>query len=87
VEPVFNRTIIFEVADQNFHGVKPVWTKERVRTSFATYYHTVPDSSFIPHASIYAPSFYLKRKPLYKRVANEVVPPVVFRAAKWILGR
>jgi hypothetical protein len=87
VEPIFNRTVIFEVTDQNFHGVRPVVDTDRTRVSFATYYHTVPDADMIPHDSIYSPSFYLKREPLLKRVAAEVVPPVLLRAARWATGR
>ena len=87
VEPIFNRTVIFEVTDVNFHGVRPVWIKERARMSFAAYYHTVPEDGMIPHNSIYAPSFYLKKDPLLKRVVNDVVPPVVLRAARRLTGR
>jgi len=87
VEPIFNRTVIFEVTDQNFHGVRPVLNKERARTSFAVYYHTVPEPGMIPHNSIYAPSFYLKKEPLRRRVMNEVMPPVLLRAARKLTGR
>jgi hypothetical protein len=87
VEPIFNRTIIFEVTDENFHGVRPVLNQERARVSFATYYHTVPDSAMIPHSSIYVPSFYLKKDPLYKRAAAEIMPPALYRAARWITRR
>jgi hypothetical protein len=87
VEPIFNRTVIFEVTDENFHGVRPVLNQERARVSFACYYHTVPDANFIPHASIYSPSFYLKKDPLLKRMAADFLPPVVYRAAKKVTGR
>jgi 2OG-Fe(II) oxygenase superfamily len=87
IEPVFNRTVLFEVTDQNFHGVRPVLTQDRVRSSFATYYHTVPEAHLIPHNSIYAPNFYMRRDPLFKRVVNDVMPPVLLRTAKWMLGR
>ncbi|MFT4111483.1 2OG-Fe(II) oxygenase [Silvibacterium sp.] len=87
VEPIFNRTVIFEVADQNFHGVRPVVVDGRARQSFAAYFHTVPDDSLIPHASVYAPSFYSKREPLVKRVMKEFTPPAVFRAKDWVKSR
>ncbi|WP_164981491.1 2OG-Fe(II) oxygenase [Silvibacterium dinghuense] len=87
VEPIFNRTVIFEVADQNFHGVRPVLVEDRARMSFAAYFHTVPDEKFIPHASVYAPTFYDRRDPLRKRIANEVIPPVVYRVVRWAKGK
>jgi Rps23 Pro-64 3,4-dihydroxylase Tpa1-like proline 4-hydroxylase len=86
IEPTFNRAVIFEVADQNFHGVRPVVTEERARKSFATYYHTVPEANMIPHNSIYVPSFYLKKPPLYRRIMTEVVPPVLFKVARRLKG-
>lgn len=87
IEPIFNRTVIFEVTDENFHGVRPVLNEMRSRITFACYYHTVPDANFIPHASIYAPSFYLKKEPLLKRMAENLLPPIVYRAAKKVAGR
>jgi hypothetical protein len=87
VEPIFNRTILFEVTDQNFHGVRPVLNQERARTSFATYYHTVPEANLIPHNSIYVPSFYLKKEPLRRRLMKDVMPPVLLRVAKRLSGR
>jgi len=57
VEPLFNRTILFEVADQIFHGVRPVKREEMERNSFAIYFHTVglPNGkTATPHNSIYA---------------------------------
>jgi hypothetical protein len=58
IEPIFNRTVIFEVA--SYHGVPvpiacPVG---RSRNSFLVYYHTVrTDGSedITPHSSIFAP--------------------------------
>jgi hypothetical protein len=87
IEPTFNRTVLFEVTDQNFHGVRPVVVNDRARTSFATYYHTVPEAHLIPHNSIYAPNFYMRRDPLFKRVVNDVMPPVLYRAARRLAGR
>lgn len=87
IQPVFNRTVIFEVADQNFHGVRPVLCEDRPRKSFATYYHTVGEKDLVPHSSIYAPSFYLKREPLHRRIRNEVMPPIVMRALRRMAGR
>jgi Rps23 Pro-64 3,4-dihydroxylase Tpa1-like proline 4-hydroxylase len=86
VEPIFNRTVIFEVTDENFHGVRPVMTDERSRVSFACYYHTVPEASLIPHSSIYSPSFYLKKDSFLKRATTQLLPPIVFKAARKIKG-
>lgn len=87
IEPIFNRTVLFEVTDENFHGVRPVVIEDRARITFATYFHTVPDANMIPHSSIYAPSFYLKKEPLYKRMAMDLMPPALYRAAKKVVGR
>jgi 2OG-Fe(II) oxygenase superfamily len=87
VEPIFNRTVIFEVTDVNFHGVRPVVAEDRVRMSFAAYYHTVPEAHLIPHNSIYSPNFYSRRDPLFKRVVKDVMPPVLYRAARKLAGR
>ena len=82
VEPVFNRTVIMEIGDVNFHAVRPVLNNSRSRMSFASYYHTVGDKDFKPHFSIYAPSFYLKKEPLGRRLAKDILPPIALRAFK-----
>jgi 2OG-Fe(II) oxygenase superfamily len=82
VEPIFNRTIVFEVADQNFHGVQPVLCADgRSRISFAVYYHTVGGMRSAPHSSIYAPSFYLNKKKKWtvRDLVSDLAPPVVVR--------
>jgi hypothetical protein len=55
VEPLFNRTVIFEIADQNFHGVpSPIASPGgRCRTSFVVYYHTAQGQSAAPHSSVF----------------------------------
>jgi hypothetical protein len=87
VEPTFNRTILFEVADQNFHGVRPVLDKDCARTSFATYYHTVPVANLAPNNTIYVPSFYVKKEPFRRRLMNDWMPPVLSRAVRRLRGR
>jgi hypothetical protein len=82
VEPIFNRTLIMEIGDKNFHAVRPVFTDSRARMSFATYYHTVGANDLKPHSSIYAPTFYQKKEPLGKRLAKDWLPPVVLRTLK-----
>jgi hypothetical protein len=82
VEPDFNRTVIFEVGDRNFHAVRPVSTDDRSRMSFAVYYHTVGDKDLQPHNSIYAPTFYRKKEPIGRRLIKDLTPPILLRAAK-----
>jgi len=86
VEPVYNRTILFEVADPNYHGVPaPIACPEgRSRQSFIVYYHTVgtdEKSTRTPHTSKFAPIFY-REDPRFRSFAREVTPPVLLKAAK-----
>jgi 2OG-Fe(II) oxygenase superfamily len=86
VEPVFNRTILFEVADPNYHGVPaPIACPEgRSRQSFIVYYHTVgtdEKSVRTPRTSAFAPSFY-REDPRFRSFARQVTPPVLLKAAK-----
>jgi hypothetical protein len=84
IEPEFNRTILFEVGDKNFHGVRPVLTEDgRSRRSFAFYFHTIPNGAETAHNSIYAPNFYLKRDPV-KEYVLDFVPPVLLKAVRRI---
>ncbi|HEY3990285.1 MAG TPA: 2OG-Fe(II) oxygenase [Acidobacteriaceae bacterium] len=92
VEPLFNRTIFFEVADANFHGVRPVERKGMERKSFAIYFHTVGSgdgkatSPHNPHDSIYAPTFYRKR-PEIKHIVRDCIPPLLLRGVQRIRGK
>lgn len=86
VEPIFNRTIIFEIADNNYHGVpKPVAApRGRSRNSFAVYYHTAAGKNqkdFTPHGSLYAPSFYSSDKNVstFRRTVKDLTPPILVR--------
>ncbi|MEA3182757.1 MAG: hypothetical protein QOI59_6280 [Gammaproteobacteria bacterium] len=86
VQPDYNRTVIFEVADPNYHGVPtPIACPEdRSRQSFIVYYHTVGNagkSVVTPRSSRFAPSFY-REDPRLRTFAREVTPPVLLRAAK-----
>lgn len=82
IEPIFNRTVIFEVADVNFHGVRPVTDPNVSRKAFVSYYHTVPNPDLIPHNTIYAPNFYVKRQSLRRRFMDDYVPSVLTRAIR-----
>jgi Rps23 Pro-64 3,4-dihydroxylase Tpa1-like proline 4-hydroxylase len=89
IEPAYNRTVIFEVADLNYHGVPaPIACPDnRSRRSFIVYYHTVGiDGKFDvkPHSSIFAPNFY-RRKSVLRSLARELMPPALLRIAmKWV---
>jgi len=88
IEPLFNRTVIFEIADHNYHGVPaPISTPDgRSRASFQVYYHTAlpPGQNISPHTSLYAPAMYQRKKSLLHRAAKDLMPPVLLRALKGI---
>lgn len=85
VEPLFNKTIIFEVAHPNYHGVPtplacPI---DRVRQSFILYYHTAGvqgGANVRPHTSIFAPRFYGPNRFSLRSIARDITPPIVRRA-------
>jgi hypothetical protein len=86
IEPVYNRTVIFEVADPNYHGVPtPIaCPAHRSRQSFIVYYHTVGIGGKLeekPRSSAFVPSFY-REPPTLRSLAREVTPPVLIKAAK-----
>jgi 2-oxoglutarate-Fe(II)-dependent oxygenase superfamily protein len=85
IVPSFNRTIIFELTDQNFHGVSKVTAPMgRSRYSFAVYFHTACLNSaraLVPHASIYGPACYRNRYGV-RDMIKDVTPPVLLRALK-----
>jgi Rps23 Pro-64 3,4-dihydroxylase Tpa1-like proline 4-hydroxylase len=91
IEPLFNKTIIFEVANPNYHGV-PVplaCPAERSRQSFILYYHTVgiPGQPYVkPHTSLFAPRTHGTNRVTLRQVAREIVPPFLVRALRK-LGR
>lgn len=91
VEPLFNKTVIFEVADPNYHGV-PVplaCPADRSRRSFILYYHTVgiPGQAFVkPHTSLFAPRTHGTNRVTLRQIAREIVPPFLTRTLRK-LGR
>ena len=94
VEPLFNRTVIFEIADQNFHGVpSPIASPDgRCRSSFVVYYHTAQPLTSAPHSSLFPSSTRQSGGPLGDskiviRLARALCPPIVARAAKKVLRR
>jgi hypothetical protein len=87
IEPLFNRTIIFEVAYPNFHGVPMplACPPDRLRQSFILYYHTVGTSgkaNVKPHTSIFAPRFYGTNRLTWRSVVRDFTPPVLMRAIR-----
>ena len=89
VEPVFNRTIIFEIADGNFHGLPtPIaCPRGQSRNSFAVYYHTVGvtgQKEIASHGSVYAPSIY-QRKRTMRDLGKDFIPPIVWRTLRKVL--
>jgi Rps23 Pro-64 3,4-dihydroxylase Tpa1-like proline 4-hydroxylase len=92
VEPLFNRTVIFEIADGNYHGVpRPVACPPgRSRNSFLVYYHTAAANggkNVAPHTSLYAPSFYRSNRSKLGSIVKDVTPPVLLRALKSVRKR
>jgi hypothetical protein len=90
IEPIFNRCVIFEVADTYFHGLPATvdCPKGRSRNSFNVYYHTVAPSGkaeTTPHSSIYAPSFYRPSRFSARGLAKDLTPPIVLRTLKKLL--
>ena len=91
VEPLFNRTIIFEVADGGYHGVPATVAcpEGRSRNSFAVYYHTVGvngNMAITPHSSVYSPSFYHKEKITVRSIVRDLTPPLLHRAYRRLRG-
>jgi len=86
IDPIFNRTVIMEIGDKNFHAVRPVTPNSGFsRHSFAVYFHTVGKST-VAHNSIYAPKLYQEKPRFMNRLAREVLPPFLFRVIKKRLG-
>ncbi len=89
VEPVFNRTVIFEIGDTYFHGVPAhvACPPGRSRNSFVAYYHTAAlAQQAAPHTSIYSPSFYQKRRARLAQVVRDLTPPIVMRNLRRLRG-
>jgi hypothetical protein len=89
IQPTFNRTTIFEIADENYHGVPSLvrCPKGRSRNCFVAYYHTVKSSGVeevIPHTSIYGPRSYGQRQPRFRQFFKDLIPPILLRATQKI---
>jgi hypothetical protein len=92
VDPVFNRTALFEVADPNYHGV-PVplaCPADRSRQSFILYYHTAQiesNAEFKPHTSIFAPRLHGTNRLTWRSMLRELSPPVLTRVIRKVTTR
>jgi Rps23 Pro-64 3,4-dihydroxylase Tpa1-like proline 4-hydroxylase len=89
IEPLFNKTVIFEVADPNYHGV-PVplaCPSERSRQSFILYYHTVGQPYVQPHTSLFAPRTHGTNRVTLRQIGREIVPPFLVRALRKLVWR
>ncbi|MDP8984903.1 MAG: 2OG-Fe(II) oxygenase [Pseudomonadota bacterium] len=87
VDPLFNKTVLFEVAYPNFHGV-PVplaCPPDRTRQSFILYYHTVGnkgESEVKPHTSLFAPRAHGTNRLTLRQFAREITPPFMLRVIR-----
>jgi 2OG-Fe(II) oxygenase superfamily len=82
IEPQFNRTVIFEIDEDNYHGVpNPIAAPSaRSRNSFLVYFHTAASGQGVSaHSSIYARPGSQPKQPALRRLIKDVVPPILFR--------
>ena len=87
IDPHFNRTVLFEVADPNYHGVPtPIdCPPERSRQSFIVYYHTVGIEGkqlARPHSSIFAHAPHREPPSPLRTFTRDLTPPVLVKAAR-----
>jgi len=89
IDPLFNKTVLFEVAYPNFHGVPAplACPPDRKRLSFIVYYHTAAgDAAKKPHTTIFAPRYYGTPNSTVRTIVREIAPPFVMRLARKIFG-
>jgi hypothetical protein len=87
IAPLYNNTVLFEVANPNFHGVPTplACPADRMRQSFILYYHTTASKHGLeikPHSSIFAPRLYGTNRATVKSLIRDMVPPLVIRAIR-----
>lgn len=92
IAPIFNRAVLFEVADGNYHGnPNPVACPPgRTRNSFAAYFHTVPEEGtgqIDRKSSVFAPAIYRRPQPVWKKAARNFLPPIVWHAVRKASGK
>ena len=91
IEPLFNKTVIFEVSKPNYHGVPAplACPADRTRQSFIVYYHTVGidgKQNVRPHTSIFAPHLYAAKRVTLRSIAREVTPPLLVRGVRKLVS-
>jgi Rps23 Pro-64 3,4-dihydroxylase Tpa1-like proline 4-hydroxylase len=90
IDPVFNRTILFEVAYPNFHGVPAplACPPNLTRQSFIVYYHTAgaEDAAVKPHTTIFAPRYFGTPSSTVRSIVREIAPPFIVRIARKFFG-
>jgi hypothetical protein len=89
IDPLFNRTALFEVAYPNFHGVPAplACPPHRMRQSFTVYYHTaeIPERPGVkPHTTIFAPHYYGASRATVRSLVRDITPPFLLRLARRI---
>lgn len=92
IDPHYNRTVLFEVAEPNYHGVPtPIACPPgRSRQSFIVYFHTVGidgKSDLAPRTSRFAPGFYRQPESRLRTLARDLTPPILAKAARKLAGR
>src|SRR5215475_892626 len=81
IEPMFNRTVMFEIGDKNFHGVRPIVGRDVFRSSMILYFHTA-NHNLVPHESIFTPTQHRNKKGVIKRIGKEITPPFITKLAQ-----
>ncbi len=98
VLPIFNRIAIFSTTDFSYHGHPDPLTcpPDRSRKSIALYYYSngrpKSEISDKPHATLFVDRAGkegdVEKEPLtIKDIVREVTPPIIFKAAKKIIGK
>lgn len=85
IDPLFNKTVLFEVAYPNYHGVPAplACPPDRMRQSFIVYYHTASiDAAAKPHTTIFAPRYYGTPRSTVRSIVREIAPPFMVRLAR-----
>jgi hypothetical protein len=81
IEPAFNTTMLMEISETSYHGIKPVVEPSgRSRYSFMAYYNTSGNTlgkEMGVHSSVYAPECYRPR-PSVRSLARRFTPPFVY---------
>jgi hypothetical protein len=91
IEPLFNRTVLFEIVEKGYHGIPKhiACPKGRSRDCFLVYYHTARaagQDAASPHTSIYGPSLYEKKGSATRKFFRDLTPPLLLQALKKVHG-